>query len=107
MTTIELKKELGQSVLSTRPLARSLEQSMREAANTGEITLDASGILRASISFFDEALLIFNSIVDETGRDDLKLIYRDVNAALTLKDMPRYRGLTLAESPSGDWIISK
>lgn len=107
MTTIYLKQHLGKSVLSTRPSARSLASAMREAAENGEITLDASGVLRTSVSFFDEALLVFNDIADETGRDNLKLIYRDATAAQTLKDMPKHRGLHLVESPSGEWIISR
>ena len=107
MSTIDLKQHLGKSILSTRPSARSMMPAMREAAENGDITLDASRVLRTSVSFFDEALLIFNDIVDETGQDDLKLIYRDATAAQTLKDMPKYRGLRLVESPSGDWIISR
>ena len=107
MNTIDLKQRLGKSVLSTRPSARSLASDMREAAESGDIMMDASGVLRTSVSFFDEALLIFNDIADEIGRDDLKFIYRDATAAQTLKDIPKYRGLRLVESPSGDWIISR
>ncbi|MDE2788192.1 MAG: hypothetical protein OXL37_16250 [Chloroflexota bacterium] len=107
MAVIELRKQLGLDVLSTRPSARVLEPAMREAVSSGDIILDASGVMRTTVSFFDEALLIFDAIVRETGDESLRLVYRDAKAAQSLKSIPKLRGLNLVELASGDWIISK
>ena len=93
-------------MLGTRPVARAMEPAIREALETGSITLDTSGIQRISVSFFDEALLILSELMAETGDDSLQLIYRKAPSLGSLKDLAPNRGLTVSESPSGDWVIS-
>ena len=80
---------------------------MQAASKDGVITLDTAGILRISVSFFDEALLIFNEIIAETGNEDLRLIYRKAPAMQSLKNLVANRGLTLSETADGEWIISR
>ena len=84
-----------------------MASAMQEAAGSGEITLNTDGILRIGVSFFDEALLIFNEIIDETGREDLQLIYQKAPTMQSLKKLAPNRGLTISETADGDWVISR
>ena len=107
MVAVDLLRESGVQMLGTRPAARGLEPAMREASNSGTITLDTSGVRRIGVSFFDEALLIFNEIVAETGNPDLRLVYHKAPPTESLKNLVESRGLALAETDTGDWIISR
>ena len=107
MSTVKLSDQSGKSVLITRPVARAFAPAMQRASDDGTITLDTSGILRIGVSFFDEALLVFKGIITETGNNDLRLIYSKAPTMESLKRLVPNRGLSLTESPSGDWIISK
>lgn len=107
MSTVSLSRETSKTVLITRPAARIIEPAMRAVLNDGEITLNTDGILRIGVSFFDEALLIFNEIIAETGRDELRLVYQKAPTMESLKNLVGNRGLTLSETPEGDWVISR
>lgn len=107
MSTVLLSNESGKSVLITRPAARSMAKAMRVAASDGTITLDTSGVLRVGVSFFDETLLVFQQIIEETGNDELRLIYRTAPAMQSLKRLAHNRGFLLSEIDSSDWLISK
>ena len=107
MTTVNLSAQSGKTVLITRPAARIVEPAMRAEFDDGEITLNTDGILRIGVSFFDEALLIFNEIIEETGRDDLRLVYRKAPTMESLKNLVNNRGLTVSETADGDWVISR
>lgn len=106
MATIDLLEHSGTKMLGTRPAARAFEPTMRAALADGSISLDTSGVLRIGVSFFDETLLIFGELLAETGDNSLQMIYRKGPELESLKDMVPHRGLTLHESPDGDWIIS-
>ena len=93
-------------MLGTRPVARAMETAIREALQDGSITLDTSGIQRIGVSFFDESLLILSELIAETGDDSLQLIYRKAPLLDSLKHLAPNRGLSVSESPSGDWVIS-
>ncbi len=80
---------------------------MQAAAGGGEITLNTDGILRIGVSFFDEALLIFNEIIEETGKKELQLIYQKAPTMQSLKNLAPNRGLTVSETLGGDWVISR
>ena len=80
---------------------------MRAASTDGEIALDTDGILRVGVSFFDEALLIFNEIIAETGNEDLQLIYRKAPAMQSLKNLVPNRSLALSETDDGEWVICR
>ena len=105
MVAINLLKETGSPMLGTRPAARAMGPAMRSAAESGEITLDTSGVRRIGVSFFDETLLILRELMSETG-GDLKLVYHQAPPLASLKDLAPNRGMQVSESPSGDWIIS-
>ena len=107
MATVNLFEQSGKSVLSTRPSARAMESAMRAASGDGAITMDTSGVLRIGVSFFDEALLIFDEIVRETGNNNLRLIFPEAPGATSLKELALHRSCLLVESPSGKWIISR
>ena len=94
-------------MLITRPAARVVAPVMRDAADDGAIMLDTEGVLRIGVSFFDEALLIFNEIIAETGNEDLRLVYRKAPTMQSLKNLVGNRGLTLSETPEGDWVICR
>ena len=106
MATIDLLEHSGAKMLGTRLAARAFEPAMREASTDGSISLDTSGVLRIGLSFFDETLLIFDELLAETNDNSLQMIYRKGPSLESLKDMVPHRGLTLSESPSGDWITS-
>lgn len=106
MSTISLFQQSGSKMLGTRPAARAFEPAMREALVDGSIGLDTSGILRIGLSFFDETLLIFDEILEETGNNSLQMVYKTGPSLESLKDLVPHRGLDLYESASGDWIIS-
>ena len=107
MSTVKLSSQSNKSVLITRPAARIIEQSMQQASDDGTITLDTAGILRIGVSFFDEALLIFNEIIDRTSNPDLQLIYCKAPTMQSLKNLVCNRGLVLSETSSGNWVISR
>ena len=107
MTTVNLSAQSGKSVLITQPAAHVVAPAMWAAACDGEIMLNTDGILRIGVSFLDEALLIFNEIVAETGKDDLRLVYRKAPTMQSLKNLVGNRGLTLSETPEGDWVICR
>ena len=106
MTTIDLLRHSGTHLLGTRPVARDMKPAMRAALENGTVTLDGSVVRRISVSFFDESLLILNELIAETGNSNLRLIYRNAPRPESLKTLVPNRGLTLSESPTGDWIIT-
>ena len=69
--------------------------------------MNTDGILRIGVSFFDEALLIFNEIIEETGKADLQMIYQKAPTMKSLKNLVSNRGLTISETVDGDWVISR
>jgi len=107
MTTVNLSVQSGKTVLITRPAARIVASAMQAAAGDGEITLNTDGILRIGVSFFDEALLIFNELIAATGDDTLRLVYRKAPEMESLKKQVRNRGLAQAVTNSGEWIMSR
>ena len=107
MAAVELLRESGTRMLGTRPAARAMETAMRAASDSGVIVLDTTGVRRIGVSFFDEALLIFNELVSETGNDDLRLVYRKAPPTESLPGLVGNRGLTIFQSLDGDWIISQ
>ena len=107
MTTVDLSVQSGKTVLITRPAARVVAPAMQAAADGGEITLNTDGILRIGVSFFDEALLIFKEIIEETGQKDLQLVYRKAPTMQSLKNLAPNRGLSVSETADGDWVISR
>ena len=104
---VNLSVQSGKKVLITRPAARVVASAMQAAAGDGEITLNTDGILRIGVSFFDEALLIFNEIIAETGDENLRLVYRKAPTMESLKNLVPNRGLVLSATHSGEWIISR
>ena len=107
MATIDLFQQTESQMLGTRPAARTVAPAMQAAAADGEIRLNTDDILRIGVSFFDEALLIFNEIIAETGNQDLRLVYRKAPTMQSLKNLVPNRGLTLSETVDGEWIISR
>ncbi len=107
MVAVDLLAETGVRMLGTRPAARAMESAMRVASDSGTITFDTSGVRRIGVSFFDEALLIFNEIVAETGNNELRLVYHKAPPTDSLKNLVGNRGLTLSETDTGDWIIAQ
>lgn len=106
MTAIDLLKQSGTPMLGTRPAARQLKPAICEAVENGAITLDTAGVRRIGVSFFDESLLILKELMAETGDDSLRLVYRQAPPLESLKNLIPHRGLTVVESPDGDWVIS-
>ena len=107
MSVVSLSRESGKSVLITRPSARVVAPAMQQASHDGEIVLETDGILRVGVSFFDEALMIFNEIICETGNDKLRLVYRQAPTMQSLKNLVSNRGLALSETSCGEWVISR
>lgn len=107
MVAVDLVRESGTPMLGSRPAARSMKPAMQAAARTGTVTLDTSGVRRISVSFFDEALLIFHELVTETDNKNLKLIYSKAPPTHSLSNLVRQRGLSLEITQHGDWVISK
>jgi hypothetical protein len=79
---------------------------MRKASVDGTIVLDTSGVLRVGVSFFDEALLVFRSIIEETGNHHLTLVYRQAPTMQSLKRLVTNRGFEMLETDAGEWVIS-
>lgn len=107
MVAVDLVKQSGSRMLGTRPAARAMVPAMRAALDSGVITLDTTGVRRIGVSFFDEALLIFNELMSETGNDDLRLVYHKAPPTESLQNLVANRGLIVFLSPDGDWIISR
>ena len=107
MIAVDLLGESGTRMLGTRPAARAMASAMRAASDSGVIVLDTSGVRRIGVSFFDEALLIFNEIIDETQNGDLMLVYDKAPPTESLKDIVPNRGLYLSETDAGEWVISR
>lgn len=107
MVTVDLLQRTGSRMLGTRPEARAMKPAMLAAARSGEITLNTTGVRRIGVSFFDEALLIFDELVSETDNRNLKLIYRKAPPTDSLRQLVYRKGLRLSETSEGDWVISK
>ena len=107
MAAIELFQHSESRMLGTRPAARTIAPAMQAASGDGQITLNTAGILRIGVSFFDEALLIFNEIMADTGNADLRLVYQKAPTMQSLKNLVPNRGLALAETDDGAWVISR
>ena len=107
MTMVDLSAQSGKIVLITRPSARQIASAMQAASGDGEIMLNTDGIVRIGVSFFDEALLIFTEIIAETGKDDLRMVYRKAPTMQSLKNLAMNRGLSVSETSDGDWVISR
>ena len=107
MAVINLMEQSGTQMLGTRPTARAMVPAIRDALESGCITMDTSGIRRISVSFFDESLLILNELMIELGNNDLRLVYHKGPQPESLKNLAANRGLTVSESSSGDWIITR
>ena len=112
MIAVDSLVETGARMPGTRPAARAMESAMRVASDrgtvtSGTITCDTSGVRRIGVSFFDEALLIFNEIVAETGNNELRLVYHKAPPADSLKNLVGNRGPALSETDTGDRIIAQ
>lgn len=107
MVAVDLLQESGARMLGTRPAARAMEPAMRAASVSGTITFDTLGVRRIGVSFFDEALLIFNEIVTETGNNDMRLVYHKAPPTDSLRNLVENRGLALLETENGDWVITR
>ena len=107
MSVVSLSKESGKAVLITRPAARIVASAMQQASYDGEIVLETEDVLRIGVSFFDEALLILNEIIAETGNERLRLVYRRAPTMQSLKNLVPNRGLAVAETDAGDWVITR
>lgn len=83
-----------------------MQSAFRVAIRDGAVTLDTTGIRRISVSFFDESLLMFIELLTETGDDNLRMIYHKAPQSESLRNLVPIRGLTLSESPNGDWVIT-
>ncbi len=107
MATVDLLKQSGTAMLGTRPAARAMEAAMREACGRGVIVMDTSGVRRIGVSFFDEALLIFNELVLETGNHHLSLVYHKAPPTESLRNLVSHRDLSISQTADGDWIITQ
>ena len=107
MATVNLSAQSRKSVLITRPSARMVAPAMHDAAGDGTITLNTHGIMRIGVSFFDEALLVLRDIIQESGNENLRLVYHKAPTMQSLKNLVAHRGFVLHESADGDWIISR
>lgn len=107
MVAVDLLKQSGSQMLGTRPAARAMESAMRTMSDSGVIIFDTSGVRRIGVSFFDEALLILNEIIEETRNERLRLVYRQGPTMQSLKNLVPNRGLCLSETDAGEWVISR
>ena len=107
MVAVDLLGESGTRMPGTRPAARAMESAMRAASDRGVIVLDTSGVRRIGVSFFDESLLIFNEIIEETRNNDLRLVHDKAPPTESSKNMVPNRGLYLSETDTGEWVTSR
>ena len=111
MRTIKIYELLQRRVLVTRGSAREIEPELVAALveGQGEVEIDLFSVGGLTPSFFDETLAIFEEKMADTNGEQFRLTVRNPPTQLSSKFVAvgRGHGLTVTESESGAWIISK
>jgi hypothetical protein len=102
---------VGQPVLVSRESARSVKPMLAKRAGDGDgkLCLDFSGARGVAPSFIDEALLVAEECLRESGQPDVTIIFAQPPTILAAKHhtIARAHGRTLVETENGDWEFRK
>ena len=111
METLRIFDLMGKRVLVTRGSARAIQSNLAAAIREGEgqVALDFFGIDGLAPSFLDEILSVVEDCIQDTTHNQLQIIVINSPTQLSSKfaAVGRGHGLSIRESGSGTWIISK
>ena len=111
MPSVRVFDIVGQSVLVSRESARSIEPNLREeqpdidTSTGGLLRLDFSGARGVAPSFLDEALLVAEEWLRDSGYPDATVTFAQPSTIMAVKHhaMARAHGRTLVALENGDW----
>ena len=102
---------VGQNVLVSRESARSIKAVLEvgEISGEGMLRLDFSGARGVAPSFLDEALLVAEEFLAESGKPGATVIFAQPPTVLAAKHhaIARAHSRTLVETENGDWEFRK
>ena len=110
MDSIKVFDIVGQHVLVSRESARSIEPLLPKAENgDGLVRLDFSGARGVAPSFLDEALLVAEEYMRDSGRPDATVVFGQPPTTIAAKHhaIARAHGRTLVVNEEGDWEFRK
>ena len=111
METLKIFDLMGKRVLVTRGSARAIQSNLAAALSEeeGQVALDFFGIDGLAPSFLDEILSVVEDCIQDTSHNQLQIMVMNSPTQLSSKfaAVGRGHGLTIRESGSGTWIISK
>ncbi len=111
METLRLFDLMGKRVLVTRGSARAIQSNLAVALSEGEgqVALDFFGVDGIAPSFLDEILSVVEDCIQDISHDQLQIMVMNSPTQLSSKfaAVGRGHGLSIRESGSGTWIISK
>ncbi len=111
MQTLRIFDLMGKRVLVTRGSARAIQSNLGAALRegAGQVALDFLGIEGIAPSFLDEILSVVEDCIQDTSDNQLQIMVINSPTQLSSKfaAVGRGHGLSIRESGSGTWIISK
>ena len=111
METLRIFDLIGKRVLVTRGSARSIQSNLAAALSDGEgqVALDFFGVDGLAPSFLDEILSVVEDCIQDTSDNQLQIMVINSPTQLSSKfaAVGRGHGLSIRESGSGTWTISK
>ena len=111
MISVRIFDIVGQPVLVSRESARRIKSSLAEGADDGGglLRLDFSGARGVAPSFLDEALLVAEECISDSGQPDTTVVFAHPPATMSSKHhaIAKAHGRTLVEAENGDWEFRK
>ena len=111
MKSIKVFDIVGQPVLVSRESARRIKIALAEGTDDGDgpSRLDFSGARGIAPSFLDEALLVAEECLSDSGRPNATVVFSHLPTVLASKHraIARAHGRTLVETEAGDWEFRK
>ena len=111
MQTLRMFDLMGKRVLVTRSSARAIQSILGAALREGDgqVALDFYEIDGIAPSFLDEVLSVVEDCIQDTSYNQLQIMVINSPTQLSSKfaAVGRGHGLSIRETGSGTWIISK
>ncbi len=111
METLRMFDLMGKRILVARGSARAIQSNLAAALSEGDgqVALDFFGIDGLASSFLDEILSVVEDCIQDTSHNQFRITVINSPTQLSSKftAVGRGHGLSIRESGSGTWIISK
>ncbi len=111
MRVLHVIELLDRRILVTRSSARIIQPSLGAALAEGHdrIVLDFAGVDGMSPSFLDETLTMIEEALQQGNSDKFQLVLENppTNLSLKFRAVGRGHDLSINESETGAWVITK